>query len=94
VDWDEAEFFSSGHEWAAGAGFKPGGVTALDFGCGVGRMTNALATRYESVVEIDISDEMLHLAGALSRAPNSRFAQVVGATIPERDRSFPSAGVQ
>jgi len=95
VDWDEAEFFSSGHEWlrqhfewAAGAGFKPGGRSALDFGCGVGRMTNALATQYESVVGIDISDEMLRLAGSLSKAPNIRFSQVFGATIPEQNRSF------
>ncbi|HSY54338.1 MAG TPA: class I SAM-dependent methyltransferase [Opitutaceae bacterium] len=35
---------------------------ALDFGCGVGRLTQALAGRFERVTGIDISEEMLRLA--------------------------------
>lgn len=37
---------------------------ALDFGCGVGRLTQALAVEYEHVVGVDISREMINLARA------------------------------
>ncbi len=35
---------------------------ALDFGCGVGRLTRALATRYKHVDGVDISGEMIRRA--------------------------------
>jgi 2-polyprenyl-3-methyl-5-hydroxy-6-metoxy-1,4-benzoquinol methylase len=35
---------------------------ALDFGCGVGRLTQALATHYDKVDGVDISWEMINLA--------------------------------
>ncbi len=41
---------------------------ALDFGCGVGRLTNALADHYEHVDGVDISAEMVRLAAEM--APN------------------------
>jgi 2-polyprenyl-3-methyl-5-hydroxy-6-metoxy-1,4-benzoquinol methylase len=94
-DWNAAAFFESGHEWlqqhlswAAMAGFTPGGNRALDFGCGVGRMTNALARHYGSVVGVDISDEMIRLARRNARSNNVQFTQVKGTLIPEGDRSF------
>ena len=42
-------------------GVAPHG-TALDFGCGVGRIANALAPRFESVVGLDIAPGMLERA--------------------------------
>lgn len=33
--------------------------TALDYGCGVGRLTRALAGRFERVIAVDISSDML-----------------------------------
>jgi 2-polyprenyl-3-methyl-5-hydroxy-6-metoxy-1,4-benzoquinol methylase len=39
-------------------GFVPRG-TALDFGCGVGRITNALAPQFEAVIGLDIAPGML-----------------------------------
>jgi len=44
---------------------------ALDFGCGVGRLTQALARRVEGVVGADISPVMIELAGKLNRYPNN-----------------------
>jgi ubiquinone/menaquinone biosynthesis C-methylase UbiE len=41
--------------------------SALDFGCGVGRLTQALADHFESVVGVDISTSMLELAGRVNR---------------------------
>lgn len=38
------------------------GRKALDFGCGVGRVTGPLADRFEEVVGVDISPVMLELA--------------------------------
>jgi ubiquinone/menaquinone biosynthesis C-methylase UbiE len=41
--------------------------TALDFGCGVGRLTRALSDRFERVVGVDISASMLEEARAQHR---------------------------
>lgn len=41
---------------------------ALDFGCGVGRLTQALAAHFDAVTGVDISTEMLGLARRHSRA--------------------------
>ena len=38
------------------------GGRALDFGCGAGRLTRPLATRFELAVGVDIAQEMLDLA--------------------------------
>jgi SAM-dependent methyltransferase len=47
---------------------------ALDFGCGVGRLTRALGTRYESVVGVDISEAMVAQARRLNEAfPQCEF---------------------
>jgi ubiquinone/menaquinone biosynthesis C-methylase UbiE len=93
--WDTNEFFESGREWlrqhfdwAASAGFSPGGTRALDFGCGMGRMANALAQYYRVVVGVDISDEMLRLARENSRVGNIQFVQALGPPIKEPDGSF------
>ena len=42
---------------------------ALDFGCGVGRLTQALARRHDSVVGADISPVMINLARRLNHYP-------------------------
>jgi SAM-dependent methyltransferase len=60
---------------------------ALDFGCGVGRVSVALASRFDEVLGMDISPTMVERARALSASsPNCRF--VVGAE-PEL-RALPS----
>ena len=41
--------------------------SALDFGCGVGRLTQALADHFDSVVGVDISASMLALAERVNR---------------------------
>jgi SAM-dependent methyltransferase len=62
--------------------------TAVDFGCGVGRLTQALQAHYEVAFGIDASGEMVHRANALAferkadrviffhnEKPNLRFIQ-------------------
>lgn len=48
--------------------------TALDFGCGVGRLTQSLAPHFEECVGVDISEEMLAEARRLAEGvPGVRF---------------------
>jgi SAM-dependent methyltransferase len=57
--------------------------TALDYGCGVGRLTRRLAERFGEVVGVDISTHMLEEAGRnLAEQGNARFepAGAMGAT--------------
>ncbi len=91
-NWDADEFLASGVSWwneqrdfAASQGVTLTGRAALDFGCGVGRMTCALTADYEKVTGVDISAEMLEQA--LSH-PNAQFVQVTSYPLPFEDQSF------
>jgi SAM-dependent methyltransferase len=44
-------------------------AAALDFGCGVGRLTQSLASYFDRVVGLDISPEMIRLAERLNWNP-------------------------
>jgi len=50
----------------------------LEVGCGPGRMTGALAERFDRVVAVDVSPAMLEQARAVVTAPNVQFAVVSG----------------
>lgn len=67
--WDIEEFFRTGEvsvdaELQGVREFHPAlrGGTALDFGCGVGRLSQALARHFQQVTGVDISEGMLELA--------------------------------
>ena len=71
--WPLEEFFATGEEEiaqvldvASGLGYPTQHERALDFGCGVGRLTRALSGRFREAVGIDISEEMIRLARELS----------------------------
>jgi len=71
--WEPDEFFATGvadvgllRERAAQLGVALGGARALDFGCGVGRLTRALARRFDEAVGIDVSERMLEHARRLN----------------------------
>jgi ubiquinone/menaquinone biosynthesis C-methylase UbiE len=59
-------------------GADPRGATCVEVGCGPGRMTGALAERFEHVVAVDVSSAMLEQARANVPAPNVRFQLVSG----------------
>lgn len=44
---------------------------ALDFGCGVGRLTQALAPHFDRVIGVDISPSMVDLATRLNQHPQT-----------------------
>lgn len=72
--WNEGEFFQTGLsdarkivEQALHIDPKiPRGV-ALDFGCGVGRISQALCSHFDSVIGVDIAPSMLAKARELNR---------------------------
>ena len=63
---------------------------ALDFGCGVGRLTQALARRHQHVLGADISPVMIDLARRLNRYPDRAEYVCTATTGLEtlRDASF------
>jgi SAM-dependent methyltransferase len=75
--WDVAEFFRSGVdeidsvlERARALGVVPPGRRALDFGCGAGRLTQAMAPHFTQCDGVDISEPMLQLARRHNRYPD------------------------
>jgi 2-polyprenyl-3-methyl-5-hydroxy-6-metoxy-1,4-benzoquinol methylase len=77
--WDTEEFFREGRAEVDAVlavleseGYLVPHGKALDFGCGVGRLSQRLADYFDHVVGVDISSEML----ALARKFNRQGAQV------------------
>ncbi len=76
-DWDLATFLKSGEEdydrlvapIFQRTDFRTQGKTAIELGCGAGRMTHAFAAHFERVIAFDVSEEMLKRAKAV--LPNS-----------------------
>jgi SAM-dependent methyltransferase len=79
--WDVRRFFQTGLNEVALMFYEleSRGITvhhgaALDFGCGVGRLTQALAARFAQVVGVDVSPKMIETATALNPFPErARF---------------------
>src|SRR5689334_2315806 len=70
--WSVEEFLQTGRDEVAGliAYLDERGLTsrrqsALDFGCGAGRLTHALATYFEHVIGVDIAPSMIEVARRL-----------------------------
>ena len=72
--WDEAEFFATGVQAVEGIlghaeslDLTFGRGNALDFGCGVGRLTQALASHFDEVHGVDIAPSMIERARSHNR---------------------------
>ena len=61
---------------------------ALDFGCGVGRLTQALARRFASCVGIDISQQMIQKAESLNQYAHCRYIANPDAHLPFPEQTF------
>jgi SAM-dependent methyltransferase len=95
--WDLDEFFESGRmevddvmrrvDAAVTADgrqpLKP--ERALDFGCGVGRISQALRRHAGQVMGVDIADSMIRRARNLNRADNVRFQLSSGELLEQLD---------
>ena len=78
--WDPEEFFRSGEsdvnrtmEEIANLGVHAARGSALDFGCGVGRLTQSLAKHFDHVDGVDISESMIALANQYNVSERCRF---------------------
>lgn len=67
--WESSEFFATGiheinsvMEYLDSFDFQINKNSALDFGCGVGRLTQALANHFSLVVGVDIAKSFIELA--------------------------------
>jgi len=94
--WDVAEFMATGlaeietvMHYVAGLGLHPdSGGAALDFGCGVGRLTQPLASRFLSCTGVDISQKMIDEAEALNHNSDCRFLMSAEQRLLFADGSF------
>ena len=62
-------------------GANPRGGVCVEVGCGPGRMTGALAARFDTVLALDVSPAMLHRARGVVAAGNVVFRTVSGARL-------------
>jgi SAM-dependent methyltransferase len=72
--WTQEEFFSTGNaeidallQYLEGLSMSVNCGRALDFGCGLGRLTQALARHFAEVVGVDIAPSMIDGARRLNR---------------------------
>ena len=72
--WNPEAFFETGvaftaeaQDWMQRVGLPTKGTRALDFGCGVGRLTQALAANYDRVTGVDISAPMIDKAKTFNK---------------------------
>jgi 2-polyprenyl-3-methyl-5-hydroxy-6-metoxy-1,4-benzoquinol methylase len=94
--WDVAEFFETGEmEMSTVTGYlgdvdcvPDAAGAALDFGCGVGRLTQAMARRFAACVGVDISEEMIGKAEVLNQYPHCDYVTSVTERLPFADESF------
>ena len=66
------------HDLFARLGADPRGGTCVEVGCGPGRMTGALAGRFDRVFAVDVSPAMVERARAAVQRPNVAFRVVSG----------------
>jgi SAM-dependent methyltransferase len=91
-DWTDDEFFRSGEQTVQEQvlndminicqGLKPEEMRVLEIGCGAGRVTRALSRTFGEVHAVDVSGEMVRLAGeALRDRPNAFVYQNNGTDL-------------
>lgn len=92
--WDPTEFFATGLEdvermllVADRLGLARRRGTAVDFGCGLGRLTQGLASHFDRAVGLDISPEMIERATGLGAALSNCKFEVLPDRLPFADQS-------
>ncbi len=90
--WEVEEFFRTGKEQVARIldrlqelHCRPGTGKVLDFGCGAGRLSQALAEQFDEVHGVDVSETMIQLA----RRYNAHGARCVYHRVERPPLPFP-----
>jgi ubiquinone/menaquinone biosynthesis C-methylase UbiE len=72
--WEPEDFFKTGEnkiaqlfEFLNDNGISVTADSAMDFGCGIGRLTQALASRFNYVAGVDIAESMIKLANEYNK---------------------------
>jgi SAM-dependent methyltransferase len=94
--WDVGEFMATGTaevetvmQHLSRLGIVPAWTgSALDFGCGVGRLTQALGLHFPSCVGVDIAQGMIEKAKAMNNRANCRFITNTEVRLPFPEESF------
>lgn len=95
--WVLEDFFSTGETEIDGVmavaetlGRPVGRISALDFGCGVGRITRALARRFREATGVDVSEAMVAVARKLNFSlPTCKFLRNAAPHLEQfSDHSF------
>jgi len=81
--WSEKEFFATGErevaqliDYLQSLSLKTSGERALDFGCGVGRVTQPLSKFFRTVMGVDASPTMIELARKYNSFPDHVIYQL------------------
>ena len=89
--WDAEDFFATGRkeiaallDYAVARDLEIARGRALDFGCGVGRLSQALAEHFEEVVGVDIAESMVRRAEGYNRH-GERVRYLVNTTAELRE---------
>lgn len=88
--WNKEEFFQTGRDEIGGMLAKAASLgvhqrfdVALDYGCGVGRLSRALSARFQRVIGVDISEAMLTEARSANAGfDNIQFLRNSGNALP------------
>ena len=92
--WDEEEFFATGRATIDTTLNELGDLltartSALDFGCGLGRLTQALAVHFDAVTGVDVAASMIEGAHARNAFPDRvSYVLNVATTLPFDDATF------
>lgn len=83
---DQEQFWASGRSiWAdikKATNYAPKATdTVVEIGCGIGRLTRAIAPEVGHVIALDISDKMLEMARS-GKLPNAEFRAAQGFALP------------
>jgi FkbM family methyltransferase len=89
--WQPDEFLATGRaeidtqmHMLAARGLPAGHTLALDFGCGAGRLSRALAAHFDHVAGVDVSPSMLETARALNAdVPNIEFRENLSSRLDD-----------
>ncbi len=91
--WNPTEFYANGRDAVARMfeileenDIRFERRRALDFGCGVGRLSFALAGHFDRVTGVDVSSVMLDKARAAGVPPNCELVLQTGPALPAIDR--------
>lgn len=90
--WTEDEFYALGQSdwrdfWSQWQQYGVNSGNCLEIGCGAGRITKQLATSFQKVFAVDVSEEMIDRARK-AVAANVEFTVIDGIHLPQPDASI------